>query len=322
MNKTIILFLGLTLFVNAQLRLTIDTDKDVYEYGETIRIYYTLHNDDDTAVTFFASNYNSCQAEFFLNDYHSSDWEACLPTVEEIIFPPHSQRIYSWTIVPYVYGLPDKDGEQVLIGYYRPGWNTFSTDHLKDTTTFYAPVFLGGQLNVTFNIDDETQVDSIKNYFEATVLESSELKGNVDERWQISGTHIDTVKNALAQSSLFSYIDYNRGIIYDSILVTSIDEDKELQKSFTLYQNYPNPFNPSTTIQFTIPFVETTRRVVSTKLVVYDILGQKIKTLLNKKLSPGSYEVEFDGSNLPSGVYFYRLTNENYSSTKKMLLLR
>ncbi len=99
-------------------------------------------------------------------------------------------------------------------------------------------------------------------------------------------------------------------------------KDEEIIANYFLSQNYPNPFNPSTTIQFTIPFVETTRRVVSTKLVVYDILGQKVKTLLNKKLSPGSYEVEFDGSKLPSGVYFYRLTNENYSATKKMLLLR
>ena len=104
--------------------------------------------------------------------------------------------------------------------------------------------------------------------------------------------------------------------------LTDINDEEKINYQFTLSQNYPNPFNPSTTIKFTIPFVETTRRVVSTKLVVYDILGREIKTLLNKKLSPGSYEVEFNGSDLPSGVYLYRLTNENYSATKKMLLLR
>ena len=103
--------------------------------------------------------------------------------------------------------------------------------------------------------------------------------------------------------------------------LTDINDEEKINYQFTLSQNYPNPFNPSTTIKFTIPFVETTRRVVSTKLVIYDILGQKIKTLLNKKLSPGSYEVEFDGSNLPSGVYFYKLQYGGWSIAKKMVLL-
>jgi hypothetical protein len=110
--------------------------------------------------------------------------------------------------------------------------------------------------------------------------------------------------------------------MYDSIFVTTVKKIDDLEKDFTLSQNYPNPFNPSTTIKFTIPFVETTRRVVSTKLVVYDILGREIKVLLNKKLSPGSYEVEFDGSNLPSGVYLYRLMANNCKVTKKMILIR
>lgn len=90
--------------------------------------------------------------------------------------------------------------------------------------------------------------------------------------------------------------------------------------SFNLYQNYPNPFNPSTKIKFSLP------KGSYAKLFVYDILGREVAKLVNEQLKPGSYEVEWDGSNNPSGVYFYRLTTEDASSplsfTKKMILVK
>ena len=94
---------------------------------------------------------------------------------------------------------------------------------------------------------------------------------------------------------------------------------------FHLYQNFPNPFNPSTKIKFTIappnlPEGEDFKKVI---LKVYDVLGNEVAELLNEYKSVGNYEVEFSASEkIPSGVYFYRLTAGNYSSTKKMLLLR
>ena len=105
----------------------------------------------------------------------------------------------------------------------------------------------------------------------------------------------------------------------------SVDVNKEehTPTQFSLSQNYPNPFNPTTTIKFTIPSVETPYRAsLQTKLIVYDILGREVKTLINKQLQPGEYEVQFDGSNLPSGVYFYRLTSGEFSQARKMLLLK
>ncbi len=92
--------------------------------------------------------------------------------------------------------------------------------------------------------------------------------------------------------------------------------------TFSLLQNYPNPFNPTTTIKFSIPSVETTRRVVSTKLIVYDILGREIRSLVNEVKAPGTYEVQFDASNLASGIYFYRLIAGDFVQTRKMILLR
>jgi photosystem II stability/assembly factor-like uncharacterized protein len=90
----------------------------------------------------------------------------------------------------------------------------------------------------------------------------------------------------------------------------------ETPRSLTLSQNYPNPFNPSTTIRYGLP----ARSHVS--LTVFNTLGQKVATLQNAERDPGYHEVRFDGANIPSGVYFYRLQAGSYTETKKLLLLR
>ena len=101
---------------------------------------------------------------------------------------------------------------------------------------------------------------------------------------------------------------------------------------FVLSQNYPNPFNPTTTIKFTIP-LEVKRKTIDgfipsgvegglVRLLIYDILGREVATLVNQKQKPGNYEVNWEASNQPSGIYFYQLTVGNYVETKKMILLR
>jgi hypothetical protein len=94
-----------------------------------------------------------------------------------------------------------------------------------------------------------------------------------------------------------------------------------IPETFSLSQNYPNPFNPSTKIRFSIPPLRGARGV-TTRLVIYDILGREIANLINRQLLPGNYEVEWNASNYPSGVYFYRLETEGYSETKKMVLIK
>jgi cyanophycinase len=115
--------------------------------------------------------------------------------------------------------------------------------------------------------------------------------------------------------------------------LTAIDNQSENNlelKSFQLYQNYPNPFNPYTTISFSIPtspfnpspYQGEGIRERLTSLIVYDILGSKIATLLNEEMNPGYYEVKFNGTNLSSGTYFYKLSTQDYSETKSMVLLK
>ncbi len=85
---------------------------------------------------------------------------------------------------------------------------------------------------------------------------------------------------------------------------------------YTLSQNYPNPFNPSTNIKFAIP------QAGNVKMVIFDVLGREITTLVNEFRSAGVYQVDFDASALSSGVYFYRIDAGNFTQTKKMLLVK
>jgi Secretion system C-terminal sorting domain len=87
-------------------------------------------------------------------------------------------------------------------------------------------------------------------------------------------------------------------------------------ETHSLSQNYPNPFNPVTRVNFQIPEVDYVR------LSVYDLLGREVTVLVNEELRPGDYKVDFDGSNFPSGVYYYKLTAGGFTETKKMILVK
>jgi hypothetical protein len=108
----------------------------------------------------------------------------------------------------------------------------------------------------------------------------------------------------------------------DIIDVKNINES--IPDKYSLYQNYPNPFNPVTRIKFDIPPAPLQRgdKAGMSVLKVYDILGKEIETLVNEKLQPGTYEVTFNASQYPSGVYFYRLQVGDYNETKRMLLIK
>ena len=105
-------------------------------------------------------------------------------------------------------------------------------------------------------------------------------------------------------------------LVQDEGLVTDIDDEPAPVYEFGLMQNYPNPFNPSTIISYQVP----TRSDV--KLIVYDMLGNEVTTLVNKKQNQGVYEIEFDASVLASGVYMYKITAGSFSDTRKMILLK
>ncbi|MBU1677264.1 MAG: T9SS type A sorting domain-containing protein, partial [Bacteroidetes bacterium] len=103
---------------------------------------------------------------------------------------------------------------------------------------------------------------------------------------------------------------------FSEIVVDVEEQSSIIPKEFSLYQNYPNPFNPRTVIKFHVPSSKFV------KLLVFDILGREVATLVNEYKTPGIYEFSFDASLLASGLYFYQLTAGSFSQTKKMMLLK
>ncbi len=122
----------------------------------------------------------------------------------------------------------------------------------------------------------------------------------------IAGNHSNSNSN---YSALYGLLKYSQGIGISNI-------SSEIPDSYILHQNFPNPFNPVTVIRYSL--IEDR----FTTLKVYDALGKIVSTLVNEKQNAGTYEVDFDGSELSSGVYYYKLSSGNFSQTKRMLLLK
>ena len=118
-------------------------------------------------------------------------------------------------------------------------------------------------------------------------------------------------------SSTTKYLIFNS----DIRIGVGVNDKSEMPTKFYLWQNYPNPFNPTTKIRYSVPSVET-RNIPSMQLKVYDMLGREVANLIKEIKQPGNYEVEFNGSKLPSGVYLYQLRFGNLISTKKLILLK
>src|SRR4030095_789869 len=95
----------------------------------------------------------------------------------------------------------------------------------------------------------------------------------------------------------------------------------EVPQRFMLYQNYPNPFNPFTKIKFAVP-PSLKGEGPGVRVIIYNFLGQEIATLVNDELQPGIYEIDWNATNYPSGVYFYSITAGDISMTKRMVLLK
>ena len=109
--------------------------------------------------------------------------------------------------------------------------------------------------------------------------------------------------------------------VRDSIIVDIDNSSNQIPATFYISANYPNPFNPTTTIRFQIP------KLVNVNIEVFNILGQKVRTLVNSRLAPGYYEINWDGTNeigeaISSGTYIYIIQAEDFMRSRKMVLLK
>jgi hypothetical protein len=116
--------------------------------------------------------------------------------------------------------------------------------------------------------------------------------------------------------NFYSYWGYNFTFTGKLVVTGVASQSGNLPAVYSLSQNYPNPFNPSTTIKYELPKTSVVR------LTVYDVLGREVSVLVDDRRNAGAYEVKFDGSNLASGVYFYRIQAGDFTQTKRLLLLK
>jgi len=191
-------------------------------------------------------------------------------------------------------------------------------------SNFLADSTWGDTLEINFNYDEYGRIINMGQYtwfhynpggnLDSILITHTYLSGFLADK----GTFVDSYGNSI---TLPSYSGINH--FYYSEFITGIKEDKSNNKTFTLSQNYPNPFNPTTTIKYSVPAsLNPSKGGTLVQLKVYDMLGREIASLVNEEQKPGNYEVEFNGSNLASGIYFYRIVTNNYTAVKKMLLLK
>ncbi|KUG25330.1 hypothetical protein ASZ90_004847 [hydrocarbon metagenome] len=126
--------------------------------------------------------------------------------------------------------------------------------------------------------------------------------------------NLNQVSYRLKQIDLDGTFVYSKIVTVDLTTITSVED--EIKYEFAVEQNYPNPFNPTTQINYSIP----TNSIV--RLIIYDILGSEVKTVVNEFQNAGRYSIDFNADGLSSGVYFYRLTSGQFSETRKLMLLR
>ena len=158
--------------------------------------------------------------------------------------------------------------------------------------------------------------DSTAIVYDLSTLDTTIIIGPLSELtryyWRVSG------------SNQFGSGSWSNPWNFTTVNTTGITDPPNKIYSFNLNQNYPNPFNPGTKIKFIIPsfIANGVRQTQFVTLKVYDVLGNEVSTLVNEEKSAGEFEVEFNGSNIPSGIYFYQLKAGNYIETKKMILIK
>lgn len=234
----------------------------------------------------------------------------CTADHREFPFSAGQSRTWSWYLNPPDLGIPDQDGYQKI-----RGWS--GSAGLSDSIQVKAPKYYGGRLSVGIKDNtSESYLDSLRSRINAEVIWES-LTSSRWEKWMVTGHSIDSISTAHQDDDRFSFINPYRPLQFDSMKVsTDVSFESKIPAGYSLEQNYPNPFNPKTTITYTL---SEQQQVL---IEVFDIMGHKVSTLIDKFQQPGTHHVTLDATNLSSGVYIYRISAGDFIQSRTMLLIK
>lgn len=181
--------------------------------------------------------------------------------------------------------------------------NTVVIGLLPQMSSTYKPTLAAGTgpvANLVFEIDNAA--------VEEITLEAIQLENPGHFLCFVYQDNIDGVTQTRVERPEFESV---------TVALSGVAPDSpDMPTRFSLGQNYPNPYNPTTTINFDVP------KASHVTLSVFNVLGQEVANLVDMEMEAGSHQVEFDGSGIASGVYFYRIAAENFSQTRKMVLVK
>ena len=214
---------------------------------------------------------------------------------------PQEDSVYSLDCIMYKYKLEDDNDIHIVI------------HEIGDTSQTMVAEILNAQCPGIISTSRYTQFNNLRKWFDSTYHPTSTFT-TTNVRIRISGV------------GYFDFLHGQTGIppngreihpVLSFLLITNINKlSKDVPAEYKLFQNFPNPFNPSTTIKFDI----SEKAFVILK--IYDLLGKEISNPINEPLQAGSYSVDWNGAQYPSGIYFYRLESGKFSSIRKMLLIK
>jgi hypothetical protein len=294
-------------------------------------IYFTAIRGNNIFVSTFGLLHN----EIYFSSDNGEHWQVTnwISGIHVNVLSMNGIYVYAGTSFHGLYFSPDNGQNWIQTSLNNVTINSISVNETK--------IYVGTDFNgVYFSLDNGqnwTHASLTYNWIRAlAVFNSNVFAGTYDSGIYYSSDYgLNWVhKNEGLDNLRIKSLVITNGYIYAGTYGSSVWKRSlsdiigintigfQIPLNFSLSQNYPNPFNPTTKIKFDIPPDSRLRGNDNVTLKIYDALGREITTLVNEQLKPGTYEIEWDGSNYPSGVYFYKLLTADNSETRKMVLIK